>query len=243
MFRSIQVTKPVGQGSCHDGAGFLFRVCGPGLLAGMEAGLIRGIIRCHNLRLSRRIASSRHTLQIINDGDYVMNKDNDEQRPSKQRKQQQKREAEAAQALGTTLVELPAAQFNRLIDKLELPDTLREALLLCRSMKAREGRRRQVQYIGKLMRGIDAAPVQQMLTEIERGGQVATAQLHKIERWRERLLAEGDAALQELLRLHPAADAAHLQQLIASAHKESSQQQAPRAARMLFKYLRDLLQD
>ena len=172
-----------------------------------------------------------------------MYNDSDEQRPSKQRKQQQKREAEAAQALGDELIKLPAAQFNRLIDKLDLPENLREALEQCRSMKAREGRRRLVQYIGKLMRAIDPEPIKQMLAQIERGGQIETGKLHQIERWRERLLTEGDQVLQELLRSHPAADAAHLQQLIASAHKESSQQQAPRAARMLFKYLRDLLQD
>lgn len=171
-----------------------------------------------------------------------MSKDNDEQRPSKQRKQQQKREAEAAQTLGATLVELPEAQFKRLLDKAELPDTLREALLLCRSMKAREGRRRQLQYIGKLMRGIDAAPIQQMLAEVERGGQLATAQLHHIERWRERLLAEGDEAFKELLCLHPEADAPHIQQLIISARHEFSLQQPPRAARKLFKYLRELMQ-
>ena len=171
-----------------------------------------------------------------------MNKDNDEQRPSKQRKQQQKREVEAAQALGSVLVELPDAQFTRLIDKLALPDTLRESLVQCRSMKAREGRRRLVQYIGKLMRDIDPAPIQQMLAEFERGGQVATAQLHQIERWRERLLAEGDEALKDFVRIHPQADAAQLRQLIVSAHKELSEKQSPRAARKLFKYLRELMQ-
>jgi ribosome-associated protein len=177
----------------------------------------------------------------VNDGDKAMSKDYDEQRPSKQRKQQQKREAEAAQALGITLVELPAAQFNRLLDKIELPDTLHEALLLCRTMKAREGRRRQLQYIGKLMRNIDVEPIQQMMTNLARGGQIATAQLHHVERWRERLLTEGDEALKELLRIHPEADASLVEQLIVSAHKELSEKQPPRAARKLFKYLRALL--
>jgi ribosome-associated protein len=169
-----------------------------------------------------------------------MSNDNEELRPKS--KQQQKREAEAVQALGTAVVELPATQFKALVDKLDLPDKLRDALLECRTMKAREGRRRQLQYIGKLMRGIDPAPIQQMLAEFERGGQLATAQLHNIERWRERLLAEGDEAFKELLRIHPEANATQLQQLIVSARKELSEQQPPRAARKLFKYLRELMQ-
>ena len=165
----------------------------------------------------------------------------DEEFQPKKSKQQQKREAEAAQVLGTALVELPASQFTALIDKLDLPDKLHEALSTCRSIKAREGRRRQLQYIGKLMRGVDCEPIERTLAEVKRGGQVATVQLHAIERWRERLLTEGEAAMDELLRLQPQADAKQLQQLIARAHKEKAEHQAPRAARLLFKYLRDLL--
>ncbi len=168
---------------------------------------------------------------------------NDNEGPEPKSKQQQKREAEAVQALGTALVELPATQFELLVAKLVLPDKLCDALVECRSLKAREGRRRQLQYIGKLMRGIDAAPVQQMLEEFERGGHMASAQLHDIERWRERLLADGDVALKELLQIHPEADAAHLQKLIVSARKEFTQKQPPRAARMLFRCLREMMKD
>jgi len=78
-------------------------------------------------------------------------------------KQQQKREAEAVQALGTAIVKLPATHFNALVAKLVLPDQLCNALTECRAIKAHEGRRRQLQYIGKLMRGIDAGPIQQVL--------------------------------------------------------------------------------
>lgn len=163
----------------------------------------------------------------------------DELKPSKQ---QQKRDAEAAQSLGTELVKLPADQLNTLVDKLALPDKLREALLSCRTIKAHEAHRRQLQYIGKLMRGIDAAPIQHLLTEFKRGGQVAAAQLHQIERWRERLLVEGDTAFNELLQDYPKADTAQVQKLIASAHKESAHKQPPRASRLLFKYLRGLMQ-
>lgn len=166
---------------------------------------------------------------------------NDSEGPEPKSKQQQKREAEAVQKLGTALVELPAAQFRSLVEKLALPDKLCDALVECRTLKAREGRRRQLQYIGKLMRGIDAAPVQQLLAEFERGGQMASAQLHDIERWRERLLTDGDVALKELLQIHPEADAVHLQKLIVSVRKDSVQNLPPRAARTLFSCLRELM--
>jgi ribosome-associated protein len=164
----------------------------------------------------------------------------DEFKPRKS-KAQQKREAEAAQALGKTLVGLPAADFNVLLDRLDLPEDLREALVACRAIKSHEAHRRQLQYIGKLMRGIETAPIEQKLAELKRGGQVATAQLHQLERWRERLLSEGDVALQDLLQLKPQADAAQLRQLIERAHRESAHKQPPRAARLLFRYLRELL--
>ena len=169
-----------------------------------------------------------------------MSVDNDDfTKPSRQQK---KRDAEAAQALGSELVKLSAVQLVSIIDKLDLPDKLREALLASRSIKSHEAHRRHLQYIGKLMRGIDTAPIQQALAEVKQGGQAAAAQLHQLERWRERLLSESNAAVDELLHRYPKADATHIQKLIANAHKESAQKQPPRAARLLFKYLRVLME-
>ena len=166
--------------------------------------------------------------------------DENEFRPKS--KQQLKREAEAVQALGAALVALPSAQFKRAIDKLDLPERLLHALEEYRRIKAHEAKRRQLQFIGKLMRDIDPAPVQAVLTEQAQGGRRASAQLHQLEEWRERLLTEGDAALNELLNLHPAADAKRLRQLIQQARQERSQQATPRAARQLFKLLRETMQ-
>lgn len=145
------------------------------------------------------------------------------------------------QALGTSVVELPAAQFMIFIDKIELPEKLQEALQQCRSIKAREARRRQLQYIGKLMREMEPEPIQRLLAQLKQTGQVATAQLHKIEHWRERLLSEGEPAFQDLLREYPQLDVKQVRQFIATAQRESAQQQTPRAARKLFRYLRDLM--
>jgi ribosome-associated protein len=165
----------------------------------------------------------------------------DDEEELKPTKQQRKRDAEAAQALGAELVKLSTEQLNTLVDKLDLPDKLHEALLTCRSIKSHEAHRRQLQYVGKLMRGIDLPPIQQQLAEIKRSGQVVAAQLHRIEHWRERLLSEGTTALDELLQQYPNTDAAQVQQLIARAQKESAHKQPPRAARLLFKYLRELI--
>jgi len=169
-----------------------------------------------------------------------MSNDSDELKPKS--KAQQKREAEAAQVLGKKLVELSVSQINELSDKTDMSDKLHEALLACQTMKAREARRRQLQYIGKLMRNLDLEPVEKLLAEFKHGGQHATAQLHKTERWRERLLTEGEAAFTELLQTFPEADAKQLRKLIAGAQREASHQQPPRSARLLFKYLRELME-
>lgn len=170
-----------------------------------------------------------------------MYNNDDEELPLRKSKSQQKREAEAAQALGTEIVGLSPNQFKLLLEKTELPDKLQEALEACRSIKAHEARRRQMQFIGKLMRDVELEPIQQLLEQFRRGGQIARGQQHQLERWRERLLTEGEAALTDLINQYPQADSAQLTKLIASAHKEFAEQQPPKAARLLFKYLRDLL--
>lgn len=166
--------------------------------------------------------------------------DDDELRPAKKSKSQQKREAEAAQALGTAVVDLPEHHFAALIEKIDLPEKLITAWRECRAIKSREARRRQLQFIGKLMRDVEPVPIEQMLAQLKRSGQVATAQLHQLERWRERLLTEGDNVLQEFLQTHPQTDGAKLRQLIERAHKEAAHNQPPRASRLLFRYLREL---
>lgn len=169
-------------------------------------------------------------------------RDDSDDEVGRKSKQQQKREAEAVQELGRRIVELPPAQYKQVLERLALPEKLTDAMEQCRGMKAREARRRQLQFIGKLMRDIDPEPVQRILDQFKQGGQVARAQLHELETWRERLLTQGDTALQELVEQHPDADLKQLRQLIATAQHESAHKQTPRAARLLFRYLRDLIQ-
>jgi len=166
-----------------------------------------------------------------------------EHEPEPPSKSQLKREAEAVQGLGKELVELPTARFAAIMAKLELPEELREALTSCRAIRARGGRKRQLQYIGKLMRGIDSRPVRRALEDMAGKDYADTATLHRLESWRERLINEGDAALTKFLDEYPTAERQHLRQLIMKARKEREAGRAPAAARALFRTLRDLLAD
>jgi ribosome-associated protein len=174
-----------------------------------------------------------------------MNHDDDqyENEPEAPSKSQLKRDAEALQQMGKTLVELPAARFAAVMAKLALPEALREALIACRTIHARGGRKRQLQYIGKLMRGIDAEPVRRTLEGLAGKDRAQTAALHRMEQWRERLITEGDAALAELLNEFPTADRQALRQLMMKARKEREAGQPPAAARALFRQLRVLFGD
>jgi len=146
-----------------------------------------------------------------------------------------KREMTALQKLGEELVELPEAKLA----KVPMPEQLEDAVMLARRLKNREGKRRQMQYIGKLMRTIDSDAIRQALEQFHHESVAFRQQFHKLENWRDRLLAEGDGALQDLLHDMPELDRQHLRQLIRQAQKEASQNKPPAAARKLFKYLRD----
>jgi ribosome-associated protein len=169
----------------------------------------------------------------MNDEDY---EDTEEELVSKS---QRKRDSHALQALGEELVALPVDQFN----KIDLPENLRIAIMEARRIHQRGARKRQLQYVGRLMRDVDAAPIQEQLDTLRGCSQRAAQQLHHIERWRDRLLAEGDSALEELLHEHPHADVQNLRQLLRNAHKEALANKPPSSARALFRSLRELLED
>ena len=156
-----------------------------------------------------------------------------EERPSKS---QRRRDMEALQDLGEELIGLPATALR----DMPLPDTLREAVMLARSITAHGGRRRQLQYIGKLMREVDAAPIRAALEQRGRQSRAATQQFHQLELLRDRLLQDGDSAVDEVCARHPRAERQRLRQLLRQARKEQELQQAPKSARQLFRYLREL---
>ena len=149
-------------------------------------------------------------------------------------KTRRKRQVEDLQELGEALVKLPQSQFEQLV----LPEDLRAAVADCRRFTKHEARRRQMQFIGRLMRGLDAAPIRVQIEALRGRNAQATARLHRAERWRERLLTDDAAALTELLRELPGLDSTRLRQLTRSARREAALGKPPRAARELFRVLR-----
>ncbi len=158
-----------------------------------------------------------------------------DERPSKT---QRKKEMTALQVLGTKLVGLNAAQLQQI----DLPERLREAIVAAQKITAHEGRRRQIQFIGKLMRQVEPEPIERALDDLTGDSRASVALMHRCERWRERLI-DDDAALTELLQAHAAFDVQALRALIRSARRERDKQLAPRHGRELYRLLHDTLRD
>lgn len=148
-------------------------------------------------------------------------------------KTQRKRAMAELQCLGEALLELPRAQLQALA----LPEPLAEALAAAHRIASREARRRQIQFIGRLMRKVDPEPIRAALAEAEGRSAAARARLRRLERWRERLIAD-DAALTEFARAHPAAELQALRAAIRNARKEIAAGRPPRAQRALFRLIR-----
>lgn len=154
-------------------------------------------------------------------------------------KSQRKRDADAAQKLGTRLIELKESELR----DLALPETLLDAILLAQRISARGGLARQRQYIGKLMRDLDLTAIETALGEKARTAQFASEKHKRLESWRLRLLSEGPAALDDLLKWCPAADRKALQALVTKAtgtRVDSGSREA--ASRELFRTLRGLFE-
>jgi ribosome-associated protein len=149
-------------------------------------------------------------------------------------KTQRKKEMHALQALGAELVELPEAQLGAM----QLPPELLEALLAAKRIKSHEAKRRQLQYIGRLMREVDPAPIRAQLDAVVGHSAQEAARHRRLEALRERLLGD-DAALNDYVA-HHAADAQALRTLTRNARREQKEGRAPRAYRELFRLLKNL---
>lgn len=156
--------------------------------------------------------------------------------PERPSKSQRKREMEALQEIGARLVELNAAQ----IGQMELPERLLEAILEAQRIRDFEGRRRQLQYIGKLMREVDAAPIRARLEQWHGAAREHTASQRLIERWRERLLAD-DGALAMFAAEYPDSDLQHLRKLIASVKRDETAGKPLKHYRELFRAVREIV--
>lgn len=146
-----------------------------------------------------------------------------------------KREAEAAQDLGERLITLRVEQ----LDQLDLSEKLYDSILLAQRLTANGAIRRQRQFIGKLMRTEIVEPIEAKLAEWDRGSKAETARLHRLERWRDRLIAD-DKALGEWFKEYADTDVQRMRSLIRNAHKEKELNKPPKSSRELFKLLREI---
>ena len=158
----------------------------------------------------------------------------EEQRLSKSTR---KHEAASLQELGVQLSALPDQE----IKALGLPDSLFVALRDLRRLPSHGAQVRQRQYIGKLMRSIDPEPVLAKLAERKQRHDMEIRHFQQIERWRDRLLSEPAAGVEELQQAFPDIDKAALLKLLDKAERERAEQRSPVGARELFAFLRQLL--
>ncbi|UJF19577.1 ribosome-associated protein [Vibrio sp. SS-MA-C1-2] len=153
-------------------------------------------------------------------------------------KTEMKRDMEELQKLGVQLVNLkPAA-----LAKITLDDPLRTAIMDAQRFKA-EAKRRQLQFIGKMMRYVDIDEIQASLDKLNNKHSQSTLALHKLEELRDRIIEEGDSAINQVMDRHPEADRQKFRQLVRQANKEKKMSKPPRAYREIFQYLKELSDD
>ncbi|WP_404374894.1 ribosome biogenesis factor YjgA [Vreelandella aquamarina] len=160
--------------------------------------------------------------------------DEQEERPSKS---QLKREMHALQALGETLIAMKPAERARF----PLSDDMLRAIEETSRIRSHEGRRRHMQYVGKLIRKEDLTAIQGVFDAIEQEKTQRDHAFHRLEKWRDRMVDEGDDAVDLFMADYPNADRQALRQLVRNARKEREQGKPPTSSRKLFKHLRDTL--
>lgn len=161
-----------------------------------------------------------------------------DERPSKT---QRKKASHELQDLGQALVDLPDSR----VKDLAIPENLRDAVHEYKRTRSHEGRRRQMQYIGKLMRGVDTEPIRQAVLDMQLGRAKDSLALHEAERWRAELIASDDAVT-GFLADHPQTDTQQLRSLIRAARKDAAlqpEQRSGRAFRELFQFIKQARQD
>lgn len=156
--------------------------------------------------------------------------------PERPSKSQLKREDRALQDLAQELAALTAAQLARI----PLDDRVKTALELAQRIDPHSNaRRRQIRYAAGFFREIDVTPIRDALNKLRGFDAVATREHHALEAWRDRLINEGDSALAAFMAEYPRADRQKLRALLMDIHREREKKAPPRAARLLFKRLRE----
>ena len=151
-------------------------------------------------------------------------------------KSEKKREVTALQELGERLLEFSQEQLNTL----GISQELQEALVLVKALKSHGARRRQMQYIGVLMRRIDTEPIKQAIDDMDRGQKHKARAFQQLELMRDSLVEGDDTVIEEISSRFPDADIRKLRQFVRNSRKEKKENQSPRHSRALFRYLREL---
>lgn len=151
-------------------------------------------------------------------------------------KSQLKREMLALQALGEALVDMP----DKELATIPVPERLMDQINLARKINHHGGKKRQLQYIGKLMRSFDVSAIQKAYNDLQTGRKALAREFHQLEEWRDKLIAQGAPAIEELLEKYPNGNRQQLRQMVRQAQKEQSQEKSPAASRKLFRYIKAL---
>ena len=150
-------------------------------------------------------------------------------------KSARKRAHKSLQDLGDALISMSTTELERV----PLDEPLRVAVIHGRGLR-KGARSRHVRHLGNLLSKVDAGPIRAAVQSLRQRSAQDAARLHELERWRERLTAEGDAALEALVTQYPAVDRQHLRALVRSVREEQAREAPPRRFRELLRYLRTL---
>lgn len=161
------------------------------------------------------------------------------QEPDNESKSQRKRDMLALQKMGESLIKLSAEQLA----KMNLPDTLVTAIQHMKSLSSHGAQRRQLQYIGKIMRHIEPETIEQALKTKELIHEKGTAKFHLLEEWRNKLLLDGDVALNSFLIDYPNADRQQLRLLVRNAQRDRKNEKNTGAEKVLFKFLHSIVEN
>lgn len=144
------------------------------------------------------------------------------------------------QKLGTSLVSLSTAELA----KIPMDSDLLDAIMLARKiLRKKEGYRRQLQLIGKLMRHRDVTPIEQALLNIKSSHKKANNAFHKIELLRDDIIANGDSSIEATIEDYPLLERQKVRQLVRQAKKQQADNKPPKASRELFKYLQYVIKE
>ena len=151
-------------------------------------------------------------------------------------KTQIKEEMHALKDLGSALLEVPKSVY----DSFPIPDELDEAIQTSHRIKSHIAKKRQLQYIGKVMRRIEHEPIQAAYDEWKNGRKKLSREHNKLEELRDQLIEGDQDALNQVINDHPDCDIQQIRQMIRAAQQEKKQEKPPKSYRKLFKYLREL---